>query len=126
MVAYSATKHAVVGIAESLREDLRLAGSEVGVSLLCPGFTRTRMNDSGRTWPARLGPPPEGGIAAGHPALREAFLAKMDDAMEPSEVAERAVAAVRAGEYWVVPDAGLPDRLRAHLGALLGTAGTPS
>jgi NAD(P)-dependent dehydrogenase (short-subunit alcohol dehydrogenase family) len=120
MAPYSATKHAVVGIAESLREDLRLAGSPVGVSLLCPGFTRTRMNDSGRTWPARLGPPPAEGLAPGHPQLREAFLSRMDDAMEPEEVAARAVAAIRADEFWIVPDAGIAGRLRDHLAPVLG------
>jgi NAD(P)-dependent dehydrogenase (short-subunit alcohol dehydrogenase family) len=57
MAAYSASKHAAIGLAESLREDLRLAGSPVGVTALCPGFTRTRMNDSGRNWPEQLGAP---------------------------------------------------------------------
>ena len=43
MAPYSAAKHAVVGLSQSLRRDLELAGSAVGVSVLCPGMTRTRM-----------------------------------------------------------------------------------
>jgi len=119
MAPYSATKHAVIGIAESLREDLRLAGSPVGVSVLCPGFTRTRMNDSGRSWPERLGPPPADGLAPGHPQLREAFLARMDDAMEPADVAAEAVDAILADRFWVVPDADVAGRLRTHLAPVL-------
>jgi NAD(P)-dependent dehydrogenase (short-subunit alcohol dehydrogenase family) len=119
MAPYSATKHAVIGIAESLREDLRLAESPVGVSVLCPGFTRTRMNDSGRSWPERLGPPPADGLAPGHPLLREAFLGRMDDAMEPTDVAAAAVDAIREDRFWVVPDADIGARLRAHLAPVL-------
>jgi NAD(P)-dependent dehydrogenase (short-subunit alcohol dehydrogenase family) len=41
MVAYSTTKFAVVGFAETLR--LELAGTGVGVTLICPGFVRTNL-----------------------------------------------------------------------------------
>ena len=44
--AYSATKHAVVGIATALGDELREAG--VGVSVLCPGLVRTRIFESER------------------------------------------------------------------------------
>jgi NAD(P)-dependent dehydrogenase (short-subunit alcohol dehydrogenase family) len=103
----------------SSREDLRLANSRVGVAVLCPGFTRTRMNDSDRSWPERLGPPPEEGLAPGHPQLREAFLARMDDAIEPTEVAAAAISAVRQGEFWAVTDDAIAARLRHHLAPVL-------
>ena len=52
---YGATKHAVVGLAAALRNEL--AGSGVGVSVLCPGLTNTRIFESERTgpmeWPIR-------------------------------------------------------------------------
>ena len=120
MAPYSATKHAVIGIGESLREDLRLARAQVGVTVLCPGFTRTRMNDSGRSWPERLGPPPAEGLAPGHPQLREAFLGRMDDAMEPDDVAAAALGAIRRDEFWAVPDDGIAARLSMHLAPVLG------
>jgi NAD(P)-dependent dehydrogenase (short-subunit alcohol dehydrogenase family) len=46
VLAYSTTKHAVVGFSESLAEQLR--GEGIGVSALCPGFTSTRIADTGR------------------------------------------------------------------------------
>jgi NAD(P)-dependent dehydrogenase (short-subunit alcohol dehydrogenase family) len=119
MAPYSATKHAVIGIAESLREDLRLADARVGVTVLCPGFTRTRMNDSGRSWPERLGPPPEEGLAPGHPRLRQEFLARMDEAMDPDEVAAAAFGAIGRDEFWAVPDEAIGPRLFAHLAPVL-------
>jgi NAD(P)-dependent dehydrogenase (short-subunit alcohol dehydrogenase family) len=50
---YGATKFAIVGLSEVLRQEL--AGSNVGVSVLCPGWTRTNMPDNGRNRPARYG-----------------------------------------------------------------------
>jgi NADP-dependent 3-hydroxy acid dehydrogenase YdfG len=51
---YSATKHAVVCLAESLRTDL--AAHRVGVTALCPGPTATRILDSQRNRPPSFGP----------------------------------------------------------------------
>lgn len=46
VLAYSTTKHAVVGYSESLADQLKAEG--IGVSALCPGFTHTRIADTGR------------------------------------------------------------------------------
>lgn len=42
--AYTATKFAVVGLSEALRGEM--AGQGVGVSVLCPGFIRTRLAET--------------------------------------------------------------------------------
>ncbi len=61
---YTATKHALLGYAESLRGELAAEG--IGVSLLCPGMVRSNLAaTSARHRPARHGgplpppPPPE-------------------------------------------------------------------
>lgn len=122
MAAYSASKHAVIGVAESLRGDLDLAGSRVGVTVLCPGFTRTRMNDSGRNWPDRLGVQPKDDLAPGHPKMREAFMANMDTAACPRDVARAALDAVRADQFWAVTDALVGGRLAQHLAPILSSS----
>jgi NAD(P)-dependent dehydrogenase (short-subunit alcohol dehydrogenase family) len=50
---YAATKFGIVGLSEVLADEL--AGSTIGVSVLCPGMVRTRMVDNGRNRPARFG-----------------------------------------------------------------------
>lgn len=46
MAVYSATKHAVVGLAESIRLELRRAGHRgVGTTIVCPSFIDTGMFD---------------------------------------------------------------------------------
>ena len=48
---YSTTKFAIVGLSESLYHDLAARGSQVGVSVLCPGFVQTRIHVSHRNMP---------------------------------------------------------------------------
>ncbi|MBC7506908.1 MAG: SDR family NAD(P)-dependent oxidoreductase [Sandarakinorhabdus sp.] len=50
--AYNVTKYGVVALSEGLRPALAERG--IGVSVLCPGFIRTRIMDSSRNIPARL------------------------------------------------------------------------
>ena len=49
---YNATKYAVVGMSEAMRDDL--AEQNIGVSVLCPGLVNTNIFDSGRNRPADL------------------------------------------------------------------------
>lgn len=64
--AYSATKHAVVGLSETLRLELSLHAPEVGVTVLCPGPVPSRIHDAARNRPDD-GPSaaPDGGVARG-------------------------------------------------------------
>jgi short-subunit dehydrogenase len=41
--AYSAAKFAVVGLSESLYQDLRIRKAQIGVSLLCPSWVKTNI-----------------------------------------------------------------------------------
>src|SRR5262249_6306743 len=51
---YCTSKFAVVGLSESLYHDLAARQSNVGVSVLCPGFVQTRIHDSRRNMPDRV------------------------------------------------------------------------
>ena len=61
--AYNVSKYGVVALSEGLR--LELAPRGIGVSVLCPGFIRTQIVDSGRNLPERfagkVGRPPATG-----------------------------------------------------------------
>ena len=54
MGPYTATKHAVVALSECLAKELELANANVGVSVLCPGFVKTKIASSQRNRPADL------------------------------------------------------------------------
>lgn len=48
LAAYNASKFGVVTITEGLYHDLTLRHSKIGVSVLCPGWVKTRITDSER------------------------------------------------------------------------------
>ena len=101
---YTTTKHAVVGLSKSMYSDLRMRGSHVGVTVLCPGWVRTRIGESARNWPSRLGPPPEAGSTLG--ALAQGAGSQLiANGMDPAEVAGLVVAAIREQRFWLLPNA---------------------
>jgi NAD(P)-dependent dehydrogenase (short-subunit alcohol dehydrogenase family) len=55
--AYNVTKYGVVALSEGLR--VRLAPLGIGVSVLCPGFIRTKIMNSERNVPQRFAGPME-------------------------------------------------------------------
>jgi NAD(P)-dependent dehydrogenase (short-subunit alcohol dehydrogenase family) len=100
MGPYTATKHAVVGISEALAVELALSGSPVKVSVLCPGFIRTRLTESQRNWPTALGDPP---MVEDSP-ITEVVRTLVEGGKEPAYLAQRVIAAVRAEQFFILSD----------------------
>ncbi len=99
---YAATKFGIVGLSEVLADEL--AGSNIGISVLCPSWVRTRMVDNGRNRPARFG----GKFALGDdPANVERnarFLAAVEKGLEPDRVAAMVMQAMRENRLYVFTD----------------------
>ncbi|MBW2386756.1 MAG: SDR family NAD(P)-dependent oxidoreductase [Deltaproteobacteria bacterium] len=87
---YCTTKFAVVGLSEALL--LELAGTGVGVSLLCPGLVDTHIMESEQVRPEAL----RTGRA---PAAAEE---DEEAGMDPDEVGRRVVDAVREDEFYII------------------------
>ena len=51
---YNVTKHGVVTLSETLALELKQARAPINVSVLCPGWVRTQIWDSGRNRPSDL------------------------------------------------------------------------
>jgi NAD(P)-dependent dehydrogenase (short-subunit alcohol dehydrogenase family) len=102
---YNTTKYAVVGLSETLAKDLR--PYDIGVSVVCPMGVATGIRDAERVRPAALRNP-----AGPRPAPVELI----GRTLTPEEVATQVLAAVRAGELYVIThDEGLePLRRRAR------------
>ena len=96
---YTASKFAVVSMSEGLATQLKPLG--IGVSVLCPGFVRTRIAESGRNRPERYGPrrTPDPASPAGALAAQIAEL--VQSGLEPSDVAARVLTAIREDELYV-------------------------
>jgi len=84
---YTASKFAVRGLTESLRFNLASCG--IGVSLMCPGLTRTHAWDSALRRPADFA---ASGFAPPDRAMLEQFGAAFESGMDPLEVGEKTLA----------------------------------
>jgi NAD(P)-dependent dehydrogenase (short-subunit alcohol dehydrogenase family) len=100
MAPYTASKHAVIGISETLLRDLTTVGSPVGVSVLCPGMVRTKIAESARNRPDTLALETEDPMAA---VLGPLFQALVEAGTDPAEIAAEVVAAVEEGRFWILP-----------------------
>jgi NAD(P)-dependent dehydrogenase (short-subunit alcohol dehydrogenase family) len=111
---YSATKHAVVTISEILYRDLRLVGSKVGVSVLCPGNVRTGIVESQRNRPIWAPRPTEMGPLADR--MRATVQQHVANGLDPAVVADHVLDAVRANRFHILthPDWNAAVEVRMH------------
>ena len=121
---YPATKYAVVGMSEGLAAELKPLG--IGVSILCPGFVRTNILESGRNRAERYGPTQPFDTTT---PLYAQFAERVRTGMDPAEVARRVLAAIRDDELYVfthpVMRGVVEERFRAILAAFDRAAAAP-
>jgi NAD(P)-dependent dehydrogenase (short-subunit alcohol dehydrogenase family) len=96
---YVASKFAVVGMSEGLATQLRPLG--IGVTVLCPGYVRTRIGESGRNRPERYGATQTPDPASPAGLLLAQIAERLRSGLDPSEVAARVLAAIREDELYV-------------------------
>ena len=106
---YSAAKHAVVSISETLAADLALTKSNIKVSVLCPGFVRTQIMNAERHRPANL-------AAEGHAnaELEAMWRAGIDAGIDPTEIAAHVLSAIREERLYILPSPDLNETVRVH------------
>jgi NAD(P)-dependent dehydrogenase (short-subunit alcohol dehydrogenase family) len=91
---YNATKAAVVSLSETLAAEL--AGTAIGVSVLLPGFVRTRAAESARNRAARYGK-----RTSDAPAGATSHAAMVSAGIDPQEVARRVMTAIHDNDLYV-------------------------
>jgi NAD(P)-dependent dehydrogenase (short-subunit alcohol dehydrogenase family) len=117
---YHVTKHAVVALSENLYHSLSMTESQVKVSVLCPGFVRTRIMNSGRNRPAYL----RGAESSDAEAVDEdAFWAEIEaeyTVISASEVAASVFDAIERDRFWVLTHGSeFGDAIKARWDSIL-------
>jgi NAD(P)-dependent dehydrogenase (short-subunit alcohol dehydrogenase family) len=101
---YATAKHAVVGLSKSLR--VELGGTNVGVTLVCPGNVRTNV---ARAMRERR----DGQVRGGSTDL-DTFLDLVEsglqdeNAMDPADVGKLVIQAIKTNQFWLLPN-GAPQ-----------------
>ncbi|HSP56208.1 MAG TPA: SDR family NAD(P)-dependent oxidoreductase [Dehalococcoidia bacterium] len=120
LAIYSVTKHAVVSLSETLFHELRMAGSQVGVSVLCPGWVNTKIMDSARNRPETLLNKPEDEKHVPAAEQMEQFVrGLLAQAPPPSEIAEKVFEAVRDRRFYILPHPQYTQMIRNRMEDIL-------
>ena len=113
---YVASKYGVVGISEGLAVELKDRG--VGVSVICPGFVRTRIPTSARNRPGRYGAATKPSPGSRGAAILAHVAERNEAGIDPDFVAGRAMEAMRDDELYVFTNPDMRDEVYERLDAI--------
>lgn len=120
---YNASKFAVVAISETLYHELADSESNVGVSVLCPGYVRTNIATSQRNRPGHLRREQKAGTEA---RTRNADIAEgVSGGMDPANVASQVVRAILTDSFWIVTHPELLKTVKVRNEALADLRNPP-
>jgi NAD(P)-dependent dehydrogenase (short-subunit alcohol dehydrogenase family) len=115
---YNAAKHAVLSVSETLAGDLRTQGVDVGVTVVCPGPTRTRLMTEGpRERPERYRPKADRGVVPQRNP--NTFAGSTDHLLEPDGLARQILDAIESGQFLLAPHPGSLPRVQARVRPLI-------
>jgi NAD(P)-dependent dehydrogenase (short-subunit alcohol dehydrogenase family) len=114
---YVASKFAVVGMSEGLATQLKPFG--IGVTVLCPGFVRTRIGESGRNRPERYGATQQPDPASPAGLLVAQIAERLQSGLDPSDVAARVLTAIREQELYVFTHPEMRAELEERFAAIM-------
>ena len=118
MGPYNVTKHGVVALSETLFADLAVAGSDVGVSVLCPAFVQTQIWNSERNRPPHLENAPETETAEKR-AGRDALRAVIENSMPVDKVANDVYDAILDQRLYILTHEVTRPAVEARMRAIL-------
>jgi NAD(P)-dependent dehydrogenase (short-subunit alcohol dehydrogenase family) len=107
MGPYNASKAAVIAVSETLQFELEDEGSDVGVTVVCPGWVRTNISQAVRNLPEQYHyelTPEQAVEMAEYKAHRKHVVT--GGAIEPDELADQVRNAVVAKQFYVFTDDG--------------------
>jgi NAD(P)-dependent dehydrogenase (short-subunit alcohol dehydrogenase family) len=111
MEPYCATKFAVVAMSEGWAQ--QLAPMNIGLSVLCPGFVKTRINESRRNRQAAYGPDERA------PPPPDAPPSRVLSGIPVEPVGRRVVEAVKANELYIFTHPGSREGVAARFERIL-------
>jgi len=121
MGIYRMTKTAVVSLSETLFHEMAQQHANVGVSVVCPGFVKTRIMSSERNRSdAYLEGAPARVPSEAHEEAIWAKLAGSFSVIEPEQVAERVFEAVRDRQLYVLTHPEMSPAITARVERVVG------
>ena len=117
---YQLTKHSIVALSEQLYHDLKIRGSNIKVSVICPGVVNTNIMDAERNRPKiylndlspdTQNPEPD--------EMEESFREMIKAGMPPSELAEIVFKAIKEEKFYIFPHPDMKPLLQLRMDAIM-------
>ncbi|MBR0898904.1 SDR family NAD(P)-dependent oxidoreductase [Bradyrhizobium tropiciagri] len=110
---YCASKFAVVGLSEVLKEELEAA--EIGVTVVCPSWVRTKILTAGRNRPERFGGPlSPNAVGRGSRVVNE-----VENGLDPGQIADLVLDAINRNQLYVLTHANRVEDFRQRVSSIL-------
>lgn len=115
---YNVTKHGVVALSETLFHDLRLVGSSMGVTVLCPAYVATGIGHSERNRPADAAneAPPTESQQAAQSAMNKAL---QSGRLSAADVGRMTFDAIRDGRFYLLTHPRILDTVKLRMEDIL-------
>jgi NAD(P)-dependent dehydrogenase (short-subunit alcohol dehydrogenase family) len=121
---YQVTKHAVVALSENLYHSLAYQNAKLRVSVLCPGWVKTRIMESGRNRPDELqNPPPTEPPPPEYLAVLEQMQQAVEAGITPQEVADQTFRAMREDRFCILTHPDWNGAVQQRIADLLERGG---
>ena len=113
MAPYHVSKHGVVTLSESLHHEFQQIGADIGISVLCPGWVNTRINESDRNRPS-------GAVSVDDmddqtKIFREIVANALEQGLTPREVAELTFDSIKDNTFYILPHAHWKDMIQTRM-----------
>ena len=112
---YHMTKHAVLGLSESLYHELEINSDKVKVSVLCPELIKTGIATCDRNRPPEYSKPGDVRDTDARQLVMESINEGVEGGIDPSVMADRVVAAIRSGTFYILSEDGWRDTANQRL-----------
>ncbi|MDT5014398.1 MAG: hypothetical protein QOD39_558 [Mycobacterium sp.] len=118
---YAVSKVGVVAISETLRQELAITGEPIGVSVVCPSATDTKVMEAERNRPAAMGRERRTHDAENwRLGIKSGFTGP--DGLKPAVVADRIVDAILNDKFWVITHSDLTPAIEARCAEILANS----
>lgn len=112
---YGVSKHAVVGLSETLTRELAQVKSKIAVSVFCPGFVDTRIMDSERNRPQHLHVQPEGNKEnLEYQRLEQVSRKKVQSGISAQKAADFLFEGIKRDQFYILTPPDLKDLIRCR------------
>ncbi|HML23864.1 MAG TPA: SDR family NAD(P)-dependent oxidoreductase [Aggregatilinea sp.] len=121
LAPYQVTKHAVLALSENLYHSFAQRKVKTGVTVVCPGFVKTRIADAERNRPPELQNLPDETFALPDTMVAN-FHKAVDGGMPPEEVAEATFRAIQNRQFYVLTHPEYGAEVQKRMEAILRQA----